>query len=128
MARICCHGFRLSVRIRAAVVCAASVFAFAIACVAAAEAATRVCKPLVVGDIKRAPSEMDAKRAALADWVAKANAAGALHPAWRIAFNKRLRCGRVGSQFECVALGQPCTIVQKAPRKGPDPRGPAVET
>ena len=65
---------------------------------------------------------------ALADWVAKAKAGGMAHPAWRIAFNKRLKCARVGTQFECVALGQPCTIKQTVPRPGPDPRGPKVET
>lgn len=94
----------------------------------AAEAAVRVCDPLVVGEIKRAPSEKAAKRAALADWVAKAKAGGMAHPAWRIAFNKRLKCARVGTQFECVALGQPCTIKHTVPRPGPDPRGPKVET
>lgn len=93
-----------------------------------ASAAVRVCKPLVVGEIKRAAGEQAAKRAALADWVAKSKVSGIAHPAWRIAFNKRLKCARVGSQFECVALGQPCTIKHKAPRRGPDPRGPKVET
>lgn len=93
-----------------------------------ATAAVRLCHPLVISDVSRAVKELDAKRDAMTSWKAKAVAGGLLHPSWRIANNKRFRCARVSGQFECVAVGQPCTIRQKAPKRPVRPTGPKIES
>ncbi|MEO1542546.1 MAG: hypothetical protein AAFR75_00775 [Pseudomonadota bacterium] len=96
--------------------------------IGSADAAVRVCKPLVVGQIEQAATEKDAKRAALASWVEKSKRAGMEYPSWRLANNRRLRCEVVGRQHECVALGQPCTIRQVAPKPPLQPDAPEIGT
>ncbi len=89
-----------------------------------AMAALRECKPLVVGEVSRSQTRRAARSDALASWMAKAKDAGIAHPAWRIALNKRLQCAAVGGGYDCVAVGQPCTIRQvPEPRRGIRPDG-----
>ncbi|MEO1205364.1 MAG: hypothetical protein AAFV45_03455 [Pseudomonadota bacterium] len=93
-----------------------------------AAAAVRVCKPLVVGAIEKNVQEKAAKRAALASWFARSKVVGIAQPSWRLANNKRLRCEVVEGRYECIALGQPCTIKQVAPKPRLQPKGPSVSS
>lgn len=88
-----------------------------------AEAAIRRCHASVSSEVARAATEIEARRLALAEWRRKAEALGAEFAAWRLAYNKALQCFEVGGQFECIALGQPCTIAQNPKRTVPDRGG-----
>lgn len=88
---------------------------FAAAFGSEARAAVRVCKPVVVSEIMTRASERDAKKAALDGWKAGALQHGPGYDSWRIAINKRLRCARVGTSYQCLAAASPCLIEQVAP-------------
>jgi hypothetical protein len=78
-----------------------------------ARAAVRVCRPAVSGAVGEATTEQEAKRLALANWVARAGQYGAGYSSWRMANNKRLAC-RAGSNgsTRCQATATPCIIKQ----------------
>ncbi|MDX2258388.1 MAG: hypothetical protein NW205_05670 [Hyphomicrobiaceae bacterium] len=81
-----------------------------------ARAAVRVCAASVAGAPAVAASEAEAKKAALADWTAKARSADIEHPLWRTAYRKSLTCtGGEPGTFKCSATAMPCEIRQVAP-------------
>jgi hypothetical protein len=88
-------------------------------------AAVRMCRSPVSGAVSEAKTVQEAKRLALASWVARAGQYGAGYAGWRTANNKRIAC-RAGSNgvTRCQATARPCTIAQnprlqrpKQPRK-----------
>ncbi len=102
----------------------------------AANAAVRKCRPIVSSEIATAPSELDAKKKALGQWRAKAQALGPGLDSWRLAHSKSLKCfpKAPGSfapgtfapgTFECIAFGAPCVLVQ-APKSPPAGKGVGI--
>jgi hypothetical protein len=88
-------------------------------------AAVRVCQKVVSSDVVSAPTELAAKKLAMAQWRAKAVKAGANFGIWRLAAQKSQKCFPKGAGFECVAFGAPC-IIQHNPNQrpsGPDGKG-----
>lgn len=90
-----------------------------------AGAAVRRCGGYVTSEIVSAKTEFEAKRRALAEWVAKAEKAGEAHVTWRLAGDRLLKCARNRDHFECVAIGRPCTIVQNPNNMQPE-RGEGI--
>lgn len=85
--------------------------------VANAQAAVRKCAAFISSDIVRSDiSERDAKTKALAQWQSKAREIGQGYRSWRLAAQKALRCFKEQGQFACVAIGNPCIIVQNPKR------------
>ena len=80
--------------------------------------AVRVCHKMVSSDVVSAPTELEAKKLAMAQWQDKATAAGANFDVWRLAAQKALKCFPKGAGFACVALGAPC-IIQQNPNQRP---------
>lgn len=79
------------------------------------EAAVRLCKLAVEGQ-GDAASEMEARRLALADWHAKAAAAGIQHATWRLAYGKAIVCTKGGKAGNlCKVVAEPCTVSQVPP-------------
>jgi hypothetical protein len=77
-----------------------------------ADAAVLLCEAPVEGRGRQAPTEAEARRAALADWQAKAGD----RFVWRLATNKGITClAAAGGGFVCKASGHPCTLRQKPP-------------
>jgi hypothetical protein len=76
------------------------------------EAAVRVCGEIIIAT-STAPTELEAKKAALDQWKASASMLGAGFVAWRLAADRVLHCRPgEGGKFACVAKGRPCTIEQ----------------
>ncbi|MEQ8825182.1 MAG: hypothetical protein RIC14_12490 [Filomicrobium sp.] len=69
----------------------------------------------------RSEVETTARRAALQDWLEKARSKTVAHPSWRIAYLKVIKCVKQDSVYECVAHAQPCTIMQKPPKRREKP-------
>ena len=85
-----------------------------------AEAAVRVCKRPVIGDIVEDPSHDKALKGAIENWRRKTRVWGLRFGSWKLALGRRYRCARVPSsdRFACVAVGRPCTLRQTPPRRG----------
>ena len=78
-----------------------------------AAAAVGLCQQLAVGEPSAAPSEVDARRAALASWTRLAEAHGPGYTRWAIAWGRRIECQRTADGgHSCRASGRPCTISQ----------------
>lgn len=81
-------------------------------------AAVRVCTTAQLSDIAHASSELEARRAALASWRAKAARSGRAFTNWRLAAKKSSRCARLkDGRYACVAFAVPCRLQQVVPRK-----------
>lgn len=77
-----------------------------------ANAAVLLCESPIEGHGRQAPTEVEAKRAALADWQAKAGE----RFVWRLATNKGITCmAATGGGYVCKATGHPCSLHQKPP-------------
>lgn len=82
------------------------------------EAAVRVCTTAQLGDIAHAANELEARRAALASWRAKAARSGRAFTSWRLAAKKSSRCARLkNGRHACVAFAIPCRVSQVPSRK-----------
>ena len=87
-----------------------------------ARAAVRVCRPAVSGVVGEAKTEQEAKRLALASWVARAGQYGADYASWRMANNKRLACRAASNGvMRCQATARPCAISQNPRLPRPKP-------
>jgi putative component of membrane protein insertase Oxa1/YidC/SpoIIIJ protein YidD len=81
-------------------------------------AAVRLCKPVASSGLVTAPTEIEAKKAALDAWKAKALAHGEPYASWRLAVDKLLEClPHKNGGYECLAKGAPCTIEQAPDRR-----------
>jgi len=90
---------------------------------APAAAAVRICKAPVTGRQREAASEAQARKLALDSWIAEAGKLGPNFVSWQLAINKKLSCqGSALTSYRCQAVGQPCTISQVPPPKGPLPK------
>ena len=89
-----------------------------------ADAAVRTCTARLTSTVGKDASELGAKKKAISDWVGKAKAAGIKNPAWRLAAQRQLNCAAsAGSaDFECVATGHACEILQVPPPQKPNPQ------
>lgn len=77
-----------------------------------ADAAVLMCEAPVEGNGRKAPTETDARRAALADWQEKAGP----RFVWRLATNKGITCiAAAGGGYVCKATAHPCILRQKPP-------------
>ena len=95
-----------------------------------AASAVRLCKAQIAGQPREATSELQAKKLALESWIAEARKLGANYVSWQLAINKRLTCQPSALKtFRCQAIGQPCTISQVPPPKGPPmkPKGKGID-
>lgn len=92
-----------------------------------AGAAVLQCAPPVLGEVVEAPTELAARRAAIASWTRKIAHLGERYASWRLARDKRYQCAQLASgAHTCAAFAAPCTIHQKPPEKNPQPpRKPA---
>jgi hypothetical protein len=89
-------------------------------------AAVAECEAELAGKRALATTEIEAKKAALEDWLAKAKAIGPGYTRWQPAYNRRIDCRKEPSgQFQCQAIARPCMIKQ-VPGQDlvPLPRGP----
>ena len=87
-----------------------------------ASAAVLRCAPPVLGDVVEAPTELAARKAAIASWTKKIAPHGDRFPSWRLARNKRYQRGKLASgAWTCAAFAAPCTIRQKPPSAKPQP-------
>lgn len=88
----------------------------------------RRCGPLIASEIVSAPTALDAKTRALAQWRAAALKLGRGFDSWRIATDKALKCVAKPNATitECVAIGRPCIIEQKLKPRPPAASGKAV--
>ncbi len=92
----------------------------------AANAAVRKCRPIVSSEIATAPSELDAKKKALGQWRAKAQALGPGLDNWRLAHDKSLKCfPKAPGSFECIAFGAPC-VIDQTPKSPPAGKGVGI--
>jgi hypothetical protein len=92
----------------------------------AASAAVRQCWPIVSSEIASAPTELDAKKKALAQWRAKAQALGPGLDSWRLAHDKSLKCfPKAPGSFECIAFGAPC-VIDQTPKSPPPGKGVGI--
>lgn len=83
-------------------------------------AAVRKCYAEISSGMQEAASEAEARKRALAAWMAEARKLGPGLNAWRIAFKKELACGKADrGLYICIARGRPCTILQKPPAPAP---------
>ncbi len=99
--------------------CAIPLSAIVIVLAAApATAAVRKCGPTITTEIVSAPTELEAKKKALAQWRAEALKRGQGFDSWRLADGKALKCFPNTSGYDCIALGAPC-IVDQTPRTPP---------
>lgn len=92
----------------------AIVLALVVACLYAAPAAAAVliCDGLVEGDGREHAQELEAKKAALESWHAKAGP----DFTWRLATNKAITCLKTPTgRFLCKAAGHPCALRQVPP-------------
>lgn len=86
---------------------------------APAEAAVKLCRQPVIGDIVEKPSQRDALKGAIDSWRRKTEVHGPRYGNWRLARGRRNSCARLPSGlYTCVAVGQPCTIRQVPPPRG----------
>lgn len=95
-----------------------------------AAAAVRVCTTAQLGDMAHGASELEARRAALTSWRAKAARSGRAFTSWRLAVKKSSRCAKLkDGRHACVVFAVPCRVSQVAPRKhrpeGLKPQPPA---
>ena len=81
-------------------------------------AAVRVCQNTVSSEVTTDKDELAAKKKAIDQWIAKAQAYGPDYGLWRLAAEKSLQCFQKNAVFECVAFGAPC-IVQNNPEQRP---------
>jgi putative component of membrane protein insertase Oxa1/YidC/SpoIIIJ protein YidD len=80
--------------------------------------AVRLCEPVVSSGLVSAPTELEAKKAALDAWKAKALQHGEPYASWRLAGDRLLEClPHKNGGFECLAKGAPCTIEQAPDRR-----------
>lgn len=87
-----------------------------------AAAAVRVCRGAISGSGVSASGESEARRDALSDWVSTVRKAfGDSYTAWRLATPKAIKCLKDAKGYTCVALAQPCTVTQVAPRNKAKP-------
>lgn len=84
-----------------------------------ATAAVRKCSVTVSGGIASAPTALEAKKKALAQWRVEAVKQGAGFDSWRLADRRALKCSQKASGYECVAAGAPC-IVDQSPATPPN--------
>jgi hypothetical protein len=92
----------------------------------AASAAVRQCWPIVSSEIASAPTELDAKKKALEQWRAKAQALGPGLDSWRLAHDKSLKCfPKAPGSFECIAFGAPC-VIDQTPKSPPAAKGVGI--
>lgn len=91
-------------------------------------AAVLLCTAAIEGRGREAATELEARKAALADWHAKAGAKFT----WRLARNKAIACLPAASGgVVCKAAGHPCTLHHKppdAPMKRLPPAAPGSST
>lgn len=92
----------------------ALLFVFSASGLSSAQAAVLVCERLIEGSGREAVTEPDARKAALADWQAKAGATFT----WRLATNKGITCLKAANgNTVCRASGHPCALHQVPPAK-----------
>lgn len=84
-----------------------------------ATAAVRKCSAAVSGDVASAPTALEAKKKALAQWRVEAVKQGTGFDSWRLADGRALNCSEKASGYECVAVGAPC-IVDQSPATPPN--------
>lgn len=106
---------------RSAVVPAATILAIVVMATPATAAVLQCAAP-VFGDVVEAPTELAARKAAIASWTKKIAHLGDRFTSWRLARNKRYQCGKLASgAWTCAAFAAPCTIRQKPPSAKPQP-------
>ena len=87
-------------------------------CAGPVQAAVRLCKDVISTGRFVADKELDARKAALDAWKAKAMEHGEPYASWQLADEKFLEClPRKEGGFECMARGAPCTIEQAPDRR-----------
>lgn len=108
--------------------------AFSAACLAGAllaapplaDAAVRVCAAPVSSGVKEGKSEAEARRLAMTGWIEAARMHGQGYMRWELAEGRRVGCAKgAGGNFQCAAVGRPCSI-QQVPPKRPQRRAPGV--
>ena len=93
-----------------------------------AHAAVRLCERMVSSGPRTASSEAEARRSALAAWLAEANTFGVAYTRWLNAQPHLMTCTRTPAGFACAASGRPCRIKQvQPPGTTRIPRGNASE-
>jgi hypothetical protein len=93
--------------------CAAVSAMLALAAAAApATAAVNECVAEIAGQRVAAKAELEAKKLALADWIAQARKLGEGYTRWQIAFNRRFDCQPAPPGVSCQAIARPCMIKQ----------------
>ncbi len=93
-------------------------------------AAVRLCEASVSSGLKTAATEQEARRRAMAAWVAAAGRHGAGYTSWRLAVGKHFSCARTSDgKAQCLAKAEPCTIAQKPPSPGlvPERKTPGID-
>lgn len=88
-----------------------------------AQAAVRQCKAPVAASGVHPSSELEAKKAAVDQWIAAARLHGEGFMSWRLAHQRSLTCSAAAGGILCQAVGSPC-IISQTPDK-PTPRAPA---
>jgi len=83
-------------------------------------AAVRRCHGMISSRIAHAATEVDARKAAMAEWLAKAAALGPGFDRWQLAADRALQCypAKAGGGFDCIAIGAPC-VIQQNPKQQP---------
>lgn len=109
MANLASSSQRLALIVAACAACALPI---------EARAAMALCEPSLAGETSEDRDELQAKKGALASWVARAGRYGEPYTRWGIAWNRRLDCTRTdGGLYRCTAIGHPCTIRQMPEEK-----------
>lgn len=86
---------------------------------APANAAVSICESQIQGKTAEAKSELEAKKAALDDWLQQAKKHGPEYTRWQIAFDRRIDCTKTAAGlYHCQAVGKPCAAKQVPPAPG----------
>ena len=78
-------------------------------------AAVRLCKAGITTDEFKGASELEARKAAVDRWKARALEHGPGYDSFRIAAGKDVKCRVMAGAHYCAASGSPCLISQVAP-------------
>ena len=95
-----------------------------------ARAAVRNCQPVINTTGEDATSQVEARRKAMAGWLAQARKFGEGYTRWQLADKRRTFCAKTAAGgHACAVSGAPCTISQApgAPPVKPGNRGKPLE-
>lgn len=91
---------------------------------ATAPAASKQCQPVVIATGGHPQSELEARKAAVLQWIAAAKVYGEGFTRWQLAHQRSLTCQQVATGGHlCRAIARPCVITQnpEQPLPQPDP-------